>query len=72
MLIKAKDSSTKTLVVGADTYPAKAPGVFEVPEDVGRTLTAFSHFNVAKHPLPDYLPDKPVKKARGTSQRKKA
>lgn len=76
MLITA-DKSTKTLVVGPETYAAKAPGVFDVPEHVGRTLTAFSHFSVADHALAHYLPEKeekPVKKTvkRRTTTRKKA
>lgn len=75
MLITTQDNTAKTLAVGADTYDAKAPGVFEVPEHIGRTLTTFPHFNVAQHPLSHYLPDEPEQKPvkrRTTQARKKA
>jgi hypothetical protein len=55
MFIQAKDND-KTLVVGADIYQAKAPGIFEVPDRVGRILSAFSHFDVVTRPLSDVLP----------------
>lgn len=75
MLITSQDHTAKTLAVGADTFDAKAPGVFEVPEHIGRTLTAFPHFNVAQHTLSFYLPEEPEKKPvkhRTTQTRKKA
>ncbi|GMA49327.1 hypothetical protein GCM10025857_06840 [Alicyclobacillus contaminans] len=61
MLIQTHDTTT-TLVVGEETFTAVAPGIFEVPEAIGRMLSSFPHFNVADRPLSEY-----VSEAVGTS-----
>lgn len=57
MLIEAENPGTKSLTVGNKKFAAVAPGIFEVPEAIGRTLSTFPHFDVASRPLSDYLPE---------------
>lgn len=55
MLIRSLNDG-HTLMVGGQTFQAVAPGIFEVPEAIGRVLVAFPHFEEA-HGLPADMQD---------------